>query len=683
MRFFVGREPDNHVPVGNGRLLATLQQYDDAQTPVDRLCQLFYPTYDHVGPLLGEEGSSVLVRDPAEKVWYDPYNVVRTRPGQYGECVSIDRSRFVDGTGIYQVLSHKGTIFVRSTTWVRRGCDALVRRLDIGTLRPRDATVDVFPVIHVRHLVGADDGILFCRRGDVHLALTCRHAEAWHGGDLATGLIDGFTNRIPAPWLLDPRLRGQDLRVSFRTSRAVPAKRPDWAESDAGWSEPVYLVVGAGTSEGDALATLKATLALDDCGYAETLEEHRQWLGAGALLDSPDAEWDYLWRTSLSLLRTAVQADGAPIMVGFAEYQGRVWIRDGVWIAITLAHAGHLPEALAVMRRLVRLLRQRPDGLYYCVYNGRTGEPAEHTTELDTLGLVVAGIAACWRCSGDATIVAEFRDQLGQFADWIVAHVEADTGFLPACAGIWETFGPHLERDYEHMAWTAGVSAYALQALVAMTGEPPDGRYTATANRLLAAIVGLAPPDGPLPRSLETTHLDSAVLTFFSWLPLLDPHGPLADRTIAAIEDRLVDPMLGGVWRHEDLTTEWGDMRPWIGPTLWLAEAHLVRGDVERAWAYLDWVNQHRSFCGLVPELMFSHDIPRGLAMPSYSQSGLIMALLRHFDSATGQGHCPPQWPWLRITGVPDGAGGRQDLMAGDPTAAPELRPGDVIRKVD
>ena len=71
-----------------------------------------------------------------------------------------------------------------------------------------------------------------------------------------------------------------------------------------------------------------------------------QWLDNGVTIDFPNDEMDTLMRRSL--LATALHQDGVfgGIVAGYhngAYYY--VWPRDAMWAAVTLARAGHIPEA--------------------------------------------------------------------------------------------------------------------------------------------------------------------------------------------------------------------------------------------------------------------------------------------------------------------------------------------------
>lgn len=146
--FFTGRSHDNNVPLANGKVLAWLQQYD-GDRPVDKISQLFYPNFDLTSRILGDGGSTVLVKLAHERIWYDPYGLVRVNPGQAGEIASVDSAEFVEGNGIYQVTSHKGNVVVRTRTWVPPECSALVRSIEVSTLRGESALATVYPVVNL------------------------------------------------------------------------------------------------------------------------------------------------------------------------------------------------------------------------------------------------------------------------------------------------------------------------------------------------------------------------------------------------------------------------------------------------------------------------------------------------------------------------------------------------------
>ncbi|MDX2017159.1 MAG: glycoside hydrolase family 15 protein [Planctomycetota bacterium] len=70
------------------------------------------------------------------------------------------------------------------------------------------------------------------------------------------------------------------------------------------------------------------------------------WLASGTTIDTPDADYDRLMKRGL--LATALHQDGVNGGVVAGYHNGAyyyVWPRDAMWAAVTLARAGHLPEA--------------------------------------------------------------------------------------------------------------------------------------------------------------------------------------------------------------------------------------------------------------------------------------------------------------------------------------------------
>jgi len=521
--FFVGLNPDNHVPLGNGRVLAWLDQYDGYRH-IDRMIQVFYPDYDLSSGVLGADGASLVVKDHREKIWYDPYGVVRERSGQLGEVISIDETRFVEGTGVYEVISHKGNTVVRSTTWVPRGVDAVVRRYEVATLKGNPTVVSLYPLVHLQNVARHMAHVYLSRISEqVWMALTC------------TAAIDSGAGRI-GDILLQRRLTtGQHgsvpTHVAFRADQEVPA---------GGYSSPAHLVLAFGPDRARALEELKKVVASDGCLLERTLEEWRQWLKAGAQLESSNRRLEYLWRTSLTLLRMSIQHDGSPVIIGFRPYQGNVWVRDSVWIAATLAMTGHQEEALQIMRRMRTLVKTQADGSFHFSYNCSMELPTDHTVENDTMGLLLYGIWSLYHTSGDAAIVEEFASFLEYCADWIPASID-ETGMVRPCAGISEVFGPHLERQFEHMMWTSSLSAFALEKaaeMMAVLGKPEKQRaYLEASQRLVEATVRNTAREGVLYRSLESRRLDASALLFFQQLPL-SYYRDLMARTVGAIKSR-------------------------------------------------------------------------------------------------------------------------------------------------
>lgn len=614
MHYFIGENPDNHAPISNGRILTWIKQYDEEHIPVDLLNQIFFPDFDLMSALLDDKGSYVFVKDEKEKIWYDPYGVVKQQLGQVGEIISLDNTQYVDGFGIYEVISHKGNTVVKTKTWSPWGRNVVVRSIQVSTLKGNATNVEIFPVVNLKNISERIDNIFISRISCCQwLAVTTIPSTEGKTGDVGKALTGGKSTIFEHSSL--------PIALTFNAKKFVP---------ENGYSAPVYQLFAAGKTKEEAVSQLNWAIENVDKLYEDTLSEWKRW---HTVSDGPLAklspQLQYYWRTSNSLLRMSLQEDGAPILIGFRPYQGNVWIRDGIWIVTTLALAGHLEEAKKGLYRIADFLKERPDGNYYFAYNVTTGVPNEHAFENDTTGLVLYGIWNIWDITKEDKIVEDLWPIIRHSANWIMDNRD-ETGLINKDAGIWETFGPHLGEAFENMTWTSGISVYGLikASLMARAIDQlvEAVNYERVAVEIFMAIEINNVRNNVVVRSKQTLLLDSSVLLFFTEFPIFPKQW--LNPTLEEINNRLRDPSLGGIWRHESLTTEEGDMRPWTGPTFWMGESLLAADSLELAWDYFNHNYENSAFCGLLPELMYSKDRARGIAMPSYSQSGVIRSIL-------------------------------------------------------
>lgn len=614
MHYFVGDNPNNHAPISNGRMLTWLKQYDENGIPIDLLNQIFFPDFDLMSTLLDERGSYILAKDENEKVWYDPYGIVKQELGQIGQIISLDSTRYIDGFGIYEVVSHKGNTVVKTKTWSPWNRNVVVRAIEVGTVKGNSTNVEIFPIVHLKNISESIGNIFISRISCCQwLAVTTIPSERGQIGEIGQVVTKGKVTIFEHSSL--------PTTLTFQAKVSVPNNN---------YSEPIYQIFAAGKTKEEAISELRfAAMNLENL-YEQSITQWQKWHSkSDYILPKIPSYLQYYWRVSNSLIRMSLQENGAPILIGFKPYQGNVWIRDGIWIVTTLALAGHLEEAVKGLYSLVSYLKERPDGNYYFAYNVTTGVPNEHAYENDTTGLLLYGIWNIWNITKDDNIINNLWPIIEHSADWIINNRD-DSGLIKKDAGIWETFGPHLDESFEHMTWTSAISAYGLTKAAVIAhhkGNRAQGEaYEKGATELLIAIAENNVENNIVHRSKEVRLLDASVLLFFTEFPIF----PMAwlGPTVEEINKRLRDPFLGGIWRHESLTTEEGDMLPWTGPTFWMGEALLKAGNLKLAWDYFNHNYCNSTFCGLLPELMYSKGKVRGIAMPSYSQSGVIRSIL-------------------------------------------------------
>lgn len=614
MYSFIGDNPNNHAPISNGRILTWIKQYEENYIPVDLLNQIFYPDFDLMSALLDEKGSYILVKDDNEKVWYDPYGIVKQELGQIGQIISIDSTRYIDGFGIYEVVSHKGNTIVKTKTWAPWNSNVVIRSIEVSTVKGNATNVEIFPIVHMKNISEAIDNIFISRVSCCQwLAVTVIPSERGEIGDISKVVSKGKITIFEHS--------SSPTTVTFNSKAFVP---------NNDYSKPIYQLFAAGKTKEEAISQLRFAIMKLESLYEDEISQWQNWHSeSDEILAKIQPSLQYYWRVSNSLLRMSLQENGAPILIGFKPYQGNVWIRDGIWIVTTLALAGHFEEAIKGLYSLISYIRKRPDGNYYFAYNVTTGVPNEHAYENDTTGLVLYGIWNIWNITKDDSIINTLWPIIEHSADWIMNNRD-ETGLIKEDAGIWETFGPHLEESFEHMTWTSAISAWGLSKASVIAyyrnNKIKGESYKKGAIELLKAIEKNNVETNVVYRSKEERLLDSSVLLFFTEFPIF-PREWL-DKTVEEIDERLKDPFLGGIWRHESLTTEEGDMLPWTGSTFWMGEALLAAGRPNLAWDYFNHNYCNSTFCGLLPELMYSKCKLRGIAMPSYSQSGVIRSIL-------------------------------------------------------
>ena len=653
MKSFIGRFAANHAILGNGRVMALLQQYQGGR-PIDRVHRLIYPNFSRESSMLGEAGIHTVVRQEGQKIRYDFY--------QGDGYITIDAAAYLEGTALYEVSSHRGHIAVRSTTWIPRQVDALVRSVQVRSLARGGSKLEVCPQVQLKGKC--------CRAGDIvisevvnygetfYLALSSPESIDFHWGDYSESLDGKYNHNIESQAAEEPTFRevfnpdraklttcewsydelepdfnmiDEDLLVFAARTGRMPNLTflTDETHNDGSWTEPVHLVIGLGRSREEAMDNYQAVIASPDRLKSETYQESRKWLSQG--LKIHDQSREVLYNTSKTLLRMYRQDDGLIVHAGYWRYHGCVWVRDSVWMAMTLAMIGHTAEAREHLRILQKLLKKREDGNICFSYNCRTGEPEDFTAENDSAGLILASVWYCYKATGDKEFLRDYRSLIKLCAELIAGSCD-ETGLVQASAGPWENFCPRHGREYEHHVWDSGISAFGLRcaAVMAEDLELNDDviLYRQAGEQLINAVRKHLIRDEVLCRSLESDYLDSSVLVFFSLFPLFDRSEPVMANTVAVIERGLVDPFDGGLWRYEDAIVDMGDNIPWPLCTLWLASAYLTLGRQSDALKHIQWCLDRTSDCGLVPECIFMPGLALGYPMP-IPQATLIMTLLQ------------------------------------------------------
>lgn len=292
----------------------------------------------------------------------------------------------------------------------------------------------------------------------------------------------------------------------------------------------------------------------------------------------------------------------------FSQY-GYAWLRDGAFIAEALDLVGEPAAAgrfhrwvagvvLGSRERLERAIsrvtgggRPDPSDVLHCRYtvDGSAGPADWPVFQLDGPGIWLWSLAHHRRAGG--TIGAEMRAAAALTARYIAALRD-----VPA-HDAWEE-SPEVVHTSTQAAILAGLRGAADLGVLEASG--------AAASDELAATL-LPPTRGPWTKWPGSAAVDASLLWIVAPYGLAGPGHPAAARTIARIEDELVDPD-GGVHRYRDDVFYGGGA--WILLTAALARVRLrrrARGDARRAAEARDWIERQASDDGELPEQVATH----------------------------------------------------------------------------
>ncbi|ROO90170.1 hypothetical protein EDD29_7888 [Actinocorallia herbida] len=362
------------------------------------------------------------------------------------------------------------------------------------------------------------------------------------------------------------------------------------------------------------------TVPITDPRVGAAVKGDRDWLRSGTV---PGGSLEHRGMAARALLDLRLLT--TPTGASTASWYGMwnyVWPRDAAFHAAAFAVTGHLDEARSVLSFLARVqggdgswdTRYRPEGS--AVDDGRA-------IQLDEIGWVLWSTWFTARFADDGESTAPWS-MVQAAADWIAGNLGAD-GLPPAGSDYFER-KPSAEQDPDSP--TLGVSAPLLVGLRSATALAAEGGHTGEAARwgeaagvLDAAIRREYGPHG-YPRSpIDGGDMDASV-TF-----LAPPFAP---------SDLGVDFALGRA--VERLGLENGGLLPgenWAGTatTAWTPEvamfalADASSGRTVQAGSWLDWLAEHRTSLGVLPEKVDDQHRPASVAPLGWTASLVVLAL--------------------------------------------------------
>jgi len=146
-------------------------------------------------------------------------------------------------------------------------------------------------------------------------------------------------------------------------------------------------------------------------------------------------------------------------------------------------------------------------------------------------------------------------------------------------------------------------------------------------------------PEGPGRFSKDKT-IDSSVYGIFEFgvLPADDQR---VEKTMKAVESALrVKTNVGGIARYQndyyhqvskDIEKVPGN--PWIICTLWLAEWYIAKGELDRGRKLLEWVVDHTSQAGILPEQIHPYNNkPLSVSPLTWSHSTFVLTVIEYLN---------------------------------------------------
>lgn len=412
------------------------------------------------------------------------------------------------------------------------------------------------------------------------------------------------------------------LALSVTTLAPSPAPRPPvhlYAQGIARGDDgrPVLVPVAArarhveGTSRLETGSTPLDGLAAPD---AAGLAEDRAWLAAGSV-PGEETRWADMSRRALLDLDLLVLDDGAAAAGWNANWR-YVWPRDAAFVAVALSLTGRHEQAFRILEHVQSL--QEDDGTWHARYllDGSGDVPDDRGTQLDGLGWM---LWATWVWS---RTTPESATGLASLAPMVTAASRAlrenlDTGLrlpLPS-PDYWEV------PESEVTLGTAAPILVGARAAVDLLGDL--GRSDASARAVERDLTdGVAAHFGRrgYPRTASGRLMDTSVAF------LMPPFAPSDDGVETA-------------WRHalDVLARPNGGLAPgegwksdgvaWTPETAVFAMTAAASGDVATATRLLDWLDDHRTSLGSLPEKVNHLGEPAAVAPLAWTAAGTLITL--------------------------------------------------------
>lgn len=348
------------------------------------------------------------------------------------------------------------------------------------------------------------------------------------------------------------------------------------------------------------------------------------WLDTGTV-PGEGTRWEDMARWALVDIRSFLSSNGT-VAAGPGGPWGHFWPRDGSFAAVALSISGHDQEAASILDRLARLEFDPLQG--FQARYGLDGSPlTDRPRQSDGCGWVLWAIAGV-RAAGPTGVPATATGLRDRCVRVLTTLVDSGSRLPPPSPDYWElpvdrtslgTVAPMLAGlaaaadDYRAtgqltQAVTTGLVASRLGQVVARSFGPDYERFGPEGGGVDAAVAMLLPPFQRPPGSQLADHAVSQ-----AWLryqrTALRPAGGLAP---------------GADWPKDDGAS-------WTPETALVALTAAATARDETATRWLNWLDDHRTSYGSLPEKVTRTGRPAGPA-PLVWTSALALLTLDELD---------------------------------------------------
>lgn len=401
-----------------------------------------------------------------------------------------------------------------------------------------------------------------------------------------------------------------------------------------------------------------------------TEEYHRVWANKSRInFDDLPPKIVKMFKRSLLVLRTQIDNRGAIIASSDSDIlrfnkdtYSYMWPRDGAFVAMGLDAAGYHHATQRFYRFCKRVLskegflyqKYHPDGSWGSTWHAWMNSNREFQLPIqeDETALVLFSLWNHYDQARDIEfIVTLYKPLICRAADFLVQYRDSDSGMILPSYDLWE-------ENYGISTFTAsavfgGLKAASRFAKIFGDAERSE-KYDSVATEIQKDILKylydekkgrflkIIKPDGKGGFSKDDT-IDSSIYGIFGF-GVLPANDVRVAQTMKAVESSLwVKTDVGGVARYqndsyqrieEDFSKVPGN--PWPICTLWLAEWYIAQQDLKKGRQLLEWVVDHASQSGILPEQIHPYNNePLSVSPLTWSHSTFVLTVIEYLNKCS------------------------------------------------